>query len=46
VFDVLKPDDVKALRLVTGRINAGLFGGINLGTLARRTGERSMRHAS
>jgi DNA-binding MarR family transcriptional regulator len=46
VFDVLKPDDVKALRLVTGRINAGLLGEINLGTLARRTRERSIRHSS
>ena len=46
VFDVLKPDDVKALRQVTGRINAGLFGEINLGTLARRTRERSIRPSS
>jgi DNA-binding MarR family transcriptional regulator len=46
VFDVLRPDDVKALRQVTGRINAALLGEINLGTLARRTRERSMRHSS
>jgi DNA-binding MarR family transcriptional regulator len=46
VFDVLRPDDVKALRQVTGRINAGLLGEINLGTLARRTRERSIRHSS
>ena len=35
VFDVLTPGEVKALRRVTGRINAGLLGEINLGTLAR-----------
>jgi DNA-binding MarR family transcriptional regulator len=46
VFDVLKPDDVNALKQVTGRINAGLFGEINLGTLARRTRERSIRPSS
>lgn len=43
VFDVLTPDEVKALKQVTGRINAGLLGEINLGALARRTRERSMR---
>jgi hypothetical protein len=46
VFDVLTPEEVKALRQVTGRINAGLLGEINLGTLARRTRERSMRQSS
>jgi DNA-binding MarR family transcriptional regulator len=46
VFDVLTPEEVKALRRVTGRINAGLLGPINLGTLARRTRERSMRQSS
>jgi DNA-binding MarR family transcriptional regulator len=46
VFDALKPDEVKALRQVTGRINAGLLGEINLGPLARRTRERSMRHST
>jgi len=43
VFDVLTPDEVKALKQVTGRINAGLLGEIGLGTLARRTRERSTR---
>ena len=43
VFDVLTPEEVKALRQVTGRINAGLFGETNLGTLARQSGERSTR---
>jgi DNA-binding MarR family transcriptional regulator len=46
VFDVLTPEEVKALRQVTGRINAGLFGEISLGTLARRTRERSTRDSS
>ncbi len=46
VFDVLTPDEVKALRQVTGRINAGLLGDINLGTLARQTRERSSRPSS
>lgn len=46
VFDVLTPDEVKALRQVTGRINAGLLGEISLGPLARRTRERSMRRSS
>jgi DNA-binding MarR family transcriptional regulator len=43
VFNVLTPDEVKALKQVTGRINAGLFGEINLGTLARQSRERSKR---
>lgn len=46
VFDVLTPDEVKALKQVTGRINAGLFGEISLGTLARGPRERSMRESS
>jgi DNA-binding MarR family transcriptional regulator len=41
VFDVLTPDEVKALKQVTGRINAGLLGEIDLGTLARRAAARS-----
>jgi len=41
VFDVLTPDEVKALRQVTGRINAGLLGEIDLGTLSRRVRKRS-----
>ena len=36
VFDMLTPEDVKALRKVTGRINVGLLREINLGPLARR----------
>jgi DNA-binding MarR family transcriptional regulator len=46
VFDVLTPEEVKALKQVTGRINAGLLGEISLGTLANRTQERSMRQSS
>jgi DNA-binding MarR family transcriptional regulator len=46
VFDVLTPEEVKALKQVTGRINAGLLGEISLGTLARRTRDRSMRQSS
>jgi DNA-binding MarR family transcriptional regulator len=43
VFDVLTPEEVRALEQVTGRINAGLLGEINLGTLARRARQRSRR---
>jgi DNA-binding MarR family transcriptional regulator len=43
VFDVLTPEEVKALEHVTGRINVGLFGEINLGKLARGLRERSTR---
>jgi DNA-binding MarR family transcriptional regulator len=46
VFDVLTPEEVKALKHVTSRINAGLLGEISLGTLARRTRERSLRQSS
>src|SRR5258706_10270241 len=35
VFDVLTPEDVKALKHVAARINAGLLGEVGLGTLAR-----------
>lgn len=45
VFDVLTPDEVKALNRVTGRINAGLLDEISLGTLVRRTRERSIRRS-
>jgi DNA-binding MarR family transcriptional regulator len=41
VFDVLTPDEVKSLKQVTGRINAGLLGEIDLGTLSRRVRKRS-----
>jgi len=46
VFDVLTPEEVKALGHVTGRINSGLLGEIDLGSLARRTGARAKRGAS
>jgi DNA-binding MarR family transcriptional regulator len=46
VFDVLTPEEVNALKQVTGRINAGLLGEIRLGTLGRRAGERSIRQSS
>jgi DNA-binding MarR family transcriptional regulator len=46
VFDVLTPEEVKALKQVTGRINSGLLGDISLGPLARRTRVRSMRQPS
>ena len=46
VFDVLTPEEVKALKQATGRINAGLLREINLGPLSRRTGERSVREKS
>jgi len=36
VFDVLTPDEVKALNQATSRINAGLLGEIDLGALGRR----------
>jgi hypothetical protein len=43
VFDVLAPGEVKALKQVTSRINAGLMREINLGTLAPRPRQRSGR---
>jgi DNA-binding MarR family transcriptional regulator len=43
VFDVLTPEEVKTLKQVTARINSGLLGEVDLGTLARRTRERSIR---
>ena len=43
VFDMLTPEEVRALDQVSARINAGLPGGISLGALARRTRERSVR---
>jgi DNA-binding MarR family transcriptional regulator len=45
VFDVLTPEQVKALRQLTGRINAGLLAEINLGTLGRGSQKRSMRES-
>lgn len=47
VFDVLTPDEVKALRQVTSRINAGLLGPeVSFDRLARRSRERSTRQSS
>ncbi len=46
VFDVLTPEEVKALKLVTSRINAGLMREINLGTLAPRPRQRSGRKST
>lgn len=46
VFDVLTPEEVNALKRVTGRINAGLLGEISLRTLGRRARERSIRQPS
>ncbi len=46
VFDVLTPQEVKALKQVTSRINVGLLGEIDLGPLARRSRARSMRQSS
>jgi DNA-binding MarR family transcriptional regulator len=46
VFDVLTPEEVKALEQVTGRINAGLLGELDLGTLARQTRVRARRQSS
>lgn len=46
VFDVLTPEEVKALKQVTGRINASLFAEVGLGALARRPRKRSMSHSS
>ena len=46
VFDVLTPDEVKALKQVTGRINAGLLGELGLGTLARQARERTRGQSS
>jgi hypothetical protein len=43
VFDVLTPEEVKALKQVTSRINAGLMREINLGALAPRPRQRSGR---
>jgi DNA-binding MarR family transcriptional regulator len=43
VFDVLTPEEVKTLKQVTARINSGLLGEIDLGMLARRTRDRSIR---
>jgi len=46
VFDVLTPEEVRELRRVTSRINAGLIPETNLGLLARRTRARAARQSS
>jgi len=46
VFDVLTPDEVKDLRRVTSRLNAGLIPETNLGPLARRTRASALRQSS
>jgi DNA-binding MarR family transcriptional regulator len=46
VFDVLTPEEVKALKQVTSRINAGLLDEFGLGALARRAGAGSGRGTS
>ena len=46
VFDVLTPEEVKALEQVTGRINAGLLGELDLRTLARQARMRARRQSS
>jgi len=45
VFDVLTPQEVKDLRRLTGRLNAGLVPETNLGPLARRTRAGALRDA-
>jgi DNA-binding MarR family transcriptional regulator len=45
VFDVLTPEEVKDLRRVTSRINAGLIPETNLGPLARRTRTSALRQS-
>jgi DNA-binding MarR family transcriptional regulator len=45
VFDVLTPEEVKALTQVAGRINAGLLGEIDLGALGRQARERLIRQS-
>lgn len=46
VFGVLTPEEVKDLRRVTGRLNAGLIRETNLGPLARRTRASALRQSS
>jgi len=45
VFDVLTPQEVKDLRRLTSRLNAGLLPETNLGPLARRTRASALRDA-
>jgi DNA-binding MarR family transcriptional regulator len=46
VFDVLTPQEVKDLRRVTSRLNAGLVPEMNLGSLARRIRASARRQPS
>jgi DNA-binding MarR family transcriptional regulator len=46
VFDVLTPEEVKALAHLAGRINVGLIGEYGLGSLEARTRKRSKRGPS
>jgi len=46
VFDVLTLDEVRDLRRVTSRLNAGLIPETNLGPLARRTRANALRRSS
>ena len=46
VFDVLTPEEVKDLRRLTSRLNAGLLPETNLGPLARGTRASALRGAS
>ena len=46
VFDVLTPEEVKDLRRVTGRLNAGLIPETNLGPLVRKTRTSALRRSS
>jgi DNA-binding MarR family transcriptional regulator len=45
VFDVLTPEEVKDLRRLTSRLNAGLLPETNLGPLARGTRASALRDA-
>jgi len=45
VFDVLTPEEVKDLRRLTGRLNAGLLPDAYLGPLARKTRAAALRDA-
>ncbi len=45
MFDVLTPEEVRDLRHVTSRLNAGLIPDSNLGPLARKTRTSALRGA-
>lgn len=46
VFDLLTPEEVKDLRHVTGRLNAGLLSETNLGPLPPKTRASALRRSS